>query len=123
MTESERPGRWRRIEGFSLQGKKKRRPVSSGTHLRLVCAAAKWRREHNGEEGEEHHFTGGWGGLGKLRGQGQERSLRMEGYRKWVCDHFSVEFISGLLLMLLRLLGDTWTSPDADCTTPGCWKV
>lgn len=58
VTEREGPARRRRIERFLLQVKTQRPPVSFGTHLRVVCAAAKWRREQKGEEGEEHHFTG-----------------------------------------------------------------
>lgn len=64
MTERGAPGRRRRIEGFLLRGKKQRQPVSSGTHLQLVCTAAKCRREHNGEEGEKHDLTRRWDGQG-----------------------------------------------------------
>lgn len=40
VIEWERQGRRSRIERFLLQGKKQRRPVSSGLHLQLVCTAA-----------------------------------------------------------------------------------
>lgn len=35
---------------------------------------------------------------------GAERTYHMKVYRKWVCNHFSIKFISGLLLMRLRIL-------------------
>lgn len=54
VIERRRPERRKRIEGFSVQEKKQPGLVSSGTHLRRVCVAAKWRREPKKKKEREH---------------------------------------------------------------------
>lgn len=62
VIERQGPGRRRRIEGFSPREKKRPGPVSSGTHLRRVCVAAKWRKGQKKERREEKRENTSHGG-------------------------------------------------------------